>query len=404
MGCFVFKLPAFPVLVWLLLAGTLLTRTAFFLVWPFVAIILQQRFQLAPSEIGVILGSAALSSSVTGFYLGNLSDRFGRRNLMIAGCAGSVAAFLLLATADTVPLYSFGAILVGICRSAIESPGSALMSESIPDQPLRELAFHGRYFLANIGASFGPLMGFVFGLATQQTTFLVTALAYTIFGIVLAYGFRGIPQTRHSNARETARFSQAVRTLNNDHRFLMVILATFLTYVAYAQVESTLVQYLNLNGHQKGVALAAAVITTNGITIILFQFPLLRLLRKHDLDVRIQAGMALFVAGFVAYSILPVGSYLAWMAATWVLSMGEAILFPTLNLQADRMAPEHLKGSYFGAINLSNLGFAVGPLLGGLMLQYLGGPITFLLTALVTLLGGASYWQSSRMRVATATD
>jgi hypothetical protein len=53
-----------------------------------------------------------------------------------------------------------------------------------------------------------------------------------------------------------ARFSRAVRTVNNDHRLLMVILATFLTYVAYAQVESTLVQYLNLNGGGNGIALA----------------------------------------------------------------------------------------------------------------------------------------------------
>jgi MFS family permease len=352
----------------------------------------------------LILGSAALSSSITGFYLGNLSDRFGRRNLMIAGCAGSVVAFLLLATADTVVLYTLGAILVGICRSAIESPGSALMSESIPDQPLRELAFHGRYFLANIGASLGPLMGFVFGLATQQTTFFLTAIAYTIFAAVLAYGFRRAPEKLRSGAREEARFSRALQTLNDDHRFLMVILATFLTYVAYAQVESTLVQYLNLNGREKAIALATAVIATNGVTIILFQFPLLKLLRRYDLGVRIQAGMLLFVAGFLGYSVLPVGSYVAWIAATWVLSMGEAILFPTLNLQADRMAPEHLKGSYFGAITLSNLGFAAGPVLGGVMLQYLGGPITFILTALITLLGGASYWQSGRMRVAPAMD
>jgi MFS family permease len=398
------KLPAFPSLVWVLLAGTLLTRTAFFIVWPFVAIILQRRFQLAPSEIGLILGSAALSSSITGFYLGNLSDRFGRRNLMIAGCAGSVVAFLLLATADTVALYTLGAILVGICRSGIESPGSALMSESIPDQALRELAFHGRYFLANIGASLGPLMGFVFGLATQQTTFFLTAIAYTIFAAVLAYGFRRAPEKLRSAAREEAKFSRALQTLNDDHRFLMVILATFLTYVAYAQVESTLVQYLNLNGREKAIALATAVIATNGVTIILFQFPLLKLLRRYDLGVRIQAGMLLFVAGFLGYSVLPVGSYVAWIAATWVLSMGEAILFPTLNLQADRMAPEHLKGSYFGAITLSNLGFAAGPVLGGVMLQYLGGPITFVLTALITLVGGASYWQSGRMRVAPAMD
>lgn len=399
-----FKLPAFPPLVWVLLAGTLLTRTAFFMVWPFVAIILQRRFQLAPSEIGVILGSAALSSSVTGFYLGNLSDRFGRRNLMLAGCAGSIVAFLLLATADTVALYTSGAILVGICRAAIESPASALMSESMPDQPLRELAFHGRYFLSNIGASLGPLMGFAFGLATQQTTFFLTAIAYTIFAAALARGFHRVPEVMRPNAREEARFSRALQTLNDDHRFLMVILATFLTYVAYAQIESTLVQYLNLNGREKGIALATAVIATNGITIILFQFPLLRLLRRYDLGIRIQAGMALFVVGFLAYSFLPIGSYAGWIAATWVLSMGEAILFPTLNLQADRMAPDHLKGSYFGAIALGNLGFAAGPLLGGAMLQYLGGPTTFVLTAVITLLGGASYWRSGRMRVAPALD
>ena len=45
-----------------------------------------------------------------------------------------------------------------------------------------------------------------------------------------------------------------------------------------------------------------------GLTIILFQFPLLRLLRPYDLNLRIQAGMALFVAGFLAYSFLPVGA------------------------------------------------------------------------------------------------
>ena len=399
-----FKLPAFPFLVWLLLAGHLLTRMAFFMVWPFVAIILQRRFGLAPSEIGIILGTAALSSSITGFYLGNLSDRFGRRNLLLAGCAGSIAACLLLATANTVMSYALGAVLVGVCRSAIESPATALISESIPDQALRELAFHGRYFLANVGASLGPLMGFAFGLATQQTTFLITGVAYVVFGLALTFGFGRAAENWRSDAKETARLSRAIRTLNNDHRFLMVILATFLTYVAYAQVESTLVQYFNLNGREKGVALATAVIATNGVTIILFQFPLLRLLRNYDLDIRIQVGMALFVAGFVAYSFLPIGSYFGWIAATCVLSLGEAILFPTLNLQADRMAPGHLKGSYFGAIMLSNLGFAVGPPLGGAMLQYLGGPITFVLTALVTLLGGASYWRSSRMRVATALD
>jgi MFS family permease len=126
---------------------------------------------------------------------------------------------------------------------------------------------------------------------------------------------------------------------------------------------------------------------------------LLRLLRPCDLYVRIYAGLALFIAGFVSYVFLPMDSYPGWILGTWVLSMGEAILFPTLNLQADRMASGRLRGSYFGALTLSNLGFSAGPLIGGVMLQTFGGPKTFALTVLIIILGGLSYWQSSRMAV-----
>src|SRR5262249_40656443 len=160
-----------------------LMRTAFFMVWPFLSVILIRDFHLPTSEIGLILGSSATAGSLTGFHLGNLSDRFGRRTLMIARCIGSIAAFLLLSAPDSVLLYSLGAILVGLSRAAIETPGSALIAESINEQYVRELAFHGRYFLANAGASVGPLMGFVFGLATQHTTFAITAVAYLVFTV-----------------------------------------------------------------------------------------------------------------------------------------------------------------------------------------------------------------------------
>jgi MFS family permease len=175
------------------------------------------------------------------------------------------------------------------------------------------------------------------------------------------------------------------------------LLANFLAMVAYAQQESTLVQYLNLKGHDIVLGLFTALILTNTLTIILFQFPLLRLLRGVDLYARAYAGLALFAAGFVTYALLPIHNYLGWIAATWILSMGEAILFPTLNLQVDRIAPSHLKGSYFGASALSGLGFSLGPLMGGFLLQYVGGPMTFAITAIITAVGGLSYWQSSQV-------
>jgi MFS family permease len=81
---------------------------------------------------------------------------------------------------------------------------------------------------------------------------------------------------------------------------------------------------------------------------------------------------------------------------TWVLSVGEVILFPTLQLQVDRMAPPYMKGSYFGAAGLSGLGFGLGPFAGGFMLQHLGGPITFGLTACCSVLAGVCCRAASR--------
>jgi MFS family permease len=393
------QLTAFPRLVQILLAGTFLTRTAFFMVWPFLAVILLRDFRLPPSQIGAILAGASVAGSLMGFYFGNLSDRFGRRNIMIAGCMGSVVAFVVLAAAHSVLLYSLGAVLVGLCRSAIETPGSALISEGVEEQPARELAFHARYFLANVGGAVGPLVGFMLGLAAQQTTFMFTAFAYLVFAAALVMGFRRTPETVLPDAKDDARLSKVLGTLRQDHCFLMLIIASFLAYAAYAQVESTLVQYLNLSGSKQGVGLVTALIVTNGLTIIVFQFPLLRLLRSYDLYIRIYAGLTLFIAGFVSYIFLPTENYPGWILGTWVLSMGEAILFPTLNLQADRMASGRFRGSYFGALTLSNLGFAAGPLIGGVMLQAVGGPKTFAFTVLIIIFGGLSYWQSSRMAV-----
>lgn len=65
------RLPPFPRIVWMVLTGTLLIRTSFFLVWPFLSVILLRRFHIPPSEVGLILGLGALVSSTSAFYLGN---------------------------------------------------------------------------------------------------------------------------------------------------------------------------------------------------------------------------------------------------------------------------------------------------------------------------------------------
>jgi MFS family permease len=391
------RLPAFPPLVWVLLGGVFLTRTAFFMVWPFLIVILDRDFGLSPVEVGAILAASGVGGAVMGFYAGNLSDRFGRRNVMIAGSLGTIAAYVLLAMGDTVFAYTFGAFLVGFCRIIVEAPASALIADAITDLRLRELAFHARYFLLNVGAAIGPLLVFQAGLAAETHTFWITALAYALFILAILFAFHWAPPPRVPKPEHhDMRFAAAIHLVAADRPFLFLLLANFLSYAAYVQWESTLIQYLSREGGGSVLGLITALIVTNALTIVIFQFPLLRLLRRFDLYIRTFVGLAFAFAGFIAYMLLPVRFFAAWIAATFVLSLGEAILFPTLNLQTDRLAPAHLRGTYFGAASFSSLGFAAGPLAGGAALQYLGGPTTFLLTAGMLIASALSYRASAR--------
>ena len=51
-----------------------------------------------------------------------------------------------------------------------------------------------------------------------------------------------------------------------------------------------------------------------------------------------------------------------WIGAIVVMSVAETILFPTMNVHIDRLAPDHLRGAYFGAASFYDLGFALAPL------------------------------------------
>jgi MFS family permease len=388
----------FPPLVWTILVGTLLMRTAFFMVWPFLAIILEREFHLSPSQIGAILSTAFLSSAFVGFYAGAISDRYGRRPVILAGCVGAIGAYALLAVASNVLAYTIGAFMVGFTRSMLEPPSKALIADHIADQRRRDLAFHARYFLINVGGAVGPLVGLAFGLSAQQETFWLTAVAYVAFAVAFRVTLRRTREPTQRRGEPTTSMADAVRVLRADRQFLLLLLAMTLTMSAYAQQESTLIQYVALEGGGRAVRLVTALIVTNALTVVVFQFPLLRALAGVDPYVRTYIGLALYAVSFATYPFLPPASIVAWVVVTVVFSVGEAILFPTLQLQVDRMAPAHMKGSYFGAAGLSAIGFGLGPMAGGFLLQHTGGGVTFFITALGVVAAGWCCRAASRRR------
>ncbi len=386
-----------PPLIWIVLLGSFFGRGTYFMVWPFLAILLHEKFALGPGAIGVILSVSAMASAVLGFYVGALSDRYGRRSILILGTAINAVAFLVLSVAESLTAFVVSITLCSVGRAIWEPPASALFGDLIQEKKSRELALQFRYFLINVGAALGPIIGVWAGISAQQSTFGLTALSYLLLCLGFVWAFKYSVAGRASAAQKhtVTDFSGTLRVLRQDRVFLVIVLANILTLFIYAHFDTSLVQYLTQLQTPALIGLISSMILINASTIVFLQFPLLRLMRGLCVNKRMMLGVIILAAGQVWFALNPVHWNYGWLGATFIVSVAEAILFPTMSIQVDRMAPNHLRGSYFGASSFYSFGWSSAPLVGGFIIEWFGGSFLywsmFILCGLVLTLYRHSY-------------
>lgn len=389
------QLKKFPAPVWVVLVGTFLTRGSFFMVWPFMAVILHRKFGLSEANIGAILSATALSSAIVSFYVGYITDKVGRKGIIMLACLVYVVAFVLLAFADVMWLFAISVVLVGLSRAMLEPPARAMISDLIADKPIRELAHHVRYYMINVGGALGPILGLQLGLTGAQSTFGYVAVAYALWGFGFVWVFTRVNQPAEP-PKSPHNIRQTLAVLGRDRAFLLLVIANALVMYCYMHQETSLVQYLNQLG-DKVVEIYTPMLLINALVIVIFQFPLLKLLANQSLLVRVQWGLLGFGLAFFMYGSLPLdGPLVGWYIATVILSLGEVILFPTFNLLIDRLAPAHMRGTYFGASGIAAFGVSMSPFIGGLVLQFFGGPALFFSVVAVLVFCVWLYRESDR--------
>lgn len=384
--------------IWLIILATFASRFVLFMVWPFLAILLHQKFGLNEFEIGAFLAGSAAVGVFFGFYVGYLSDIVGRRKIILIGLVLNMVAMAILGVSDQLWMLFAGTVIQSFGRGMVENPGRALMTDMVEDRKVKDMALHMRYFFLNIGAATGPLLGTFAGATGQQSTFLIVAALYVIYFAVAAIIFNIERPLKRTKSGDPIKFAEALKVLRKDTAFMLFVAATLISDITYGQIDAGLVQYLRQQNVVELAQLYATMIFVNGATIIVFQFPLLKLLENVRPLMRAMAGVLLFASGFLGFALAPTDTAIWLMLAMFVLSIGEAILFPTLNIIIDRMAPDHLKGSYFGAASLASIGFVLAPVAGGFLLHQFGGLTLWLTMTIMALSVAVLYLMAANMR------
>ncbi|CAH6897744.1 MFS transporter [Vibrio chagasii] len=386
------RIKRFNFSVWTVLTGTLLARTSYFMAWPFLIVFLYEDYGASAIEVGTMLAVSAVVGAGTGLYSGYLSDKLGRKWVMVLGSWIASISYSGIALASEVWQFYVLIMMTGLMRPMIEAPAKAVIGDNLKDSKDRELALNIRYFLLNLGGALGPLIGITLALSQPQNLFFVAGGTYVVYGFWLLLGIERKGTFTKPDPSQLHNFAATLNVIRKDNIFVKLMVANFIMMFVYAQVESSIPQVIVRSSIADAAQLIAGLVLVNTLTIIVFQFPMLKWLEHVPLFVRTRIGMILMAIAQIGFLFTPNDWPLGWGIACFILSLGEVIAFPTLNVQIDRMAPPHLRGSYFGAAALYSLGFAIAPLLGGVVIEMLSAYWLFVLCFILCLAMIWLYW------------
>ncbi|MGF9797535.1 MDR family MFS transporter [Brevibacillus agri] len=387
---------AYHPIVHLLMAGTVFVSLTQSMSMPFLAIYLSETTTLTPAYIGLIIGAGPLAGTVGGFLGGILSDLFGRQKLMLLSMllmAAAFAGFVFLAHPLFLLLIS---LLLGLAASFYGTVSKAMMGDLTAEEK-RSRVFSNRYLAINLGVAVGPMLGAFLGISGSGIAFMLTACSTVLFAAVLGIACQKYQVSAHAAAgqsAEKASLPQIWNVLKRDVALLAFVVGGILLVTVHGQMSVTLSQYLREN-MAEGVALFGVMMSANGITVLLLQVPLTRLVERYSLFSRIAGGAALMAVGELGFAFSATWSW--FVAAMIVFTLGEILIVPAEYAQIDQISPANMRGTYYGAQSVSMLGSFLGPWAGGMVLHAYGGPPMFVLMAALAMISVIFYGLGRRL-------
>jgi MFS family permease len=285
----------------LLLASQLVFNIGFYAVVPFLALVMTRDFGLAATAVGIVLGARVFSQQGLFLVGGMITDRWGPRRAMLAGCLVRVSGYLTLAMAGSFPLFLLGAVLTGM-GGALFSPALESLvgtaEERRRDATGKAPALFALLAICGeIGAVAGPLLGALLLGVSFSWAALAGAVVFTVMTGVLWHSLpaeppRPAPDMGESAARllPAARPTEGTAAMLQDRRFVAFAALYSVNLLAYNQLYFGLPIELGRTG--AGPAALAGLFAVASLMTVVLQWPISRL------TTRIGAGRAL-TAGFI---------------------------------------------------------------------------------------------------------
>ncbi len=324
-------------------------------------------FGASGRELGLLMASFALMQFIFAPIWGGLSDRFGRKKILLVGITGFAVSQLMFGLATELWMLFVSRILAGMLSAATGPTAMAYISDSTTDED-RGAGMGIMGAAMGVGMTLGPGIGGLLAKNSLSTPFFVAAGVSTLTLILIAVV---LPESLPAERRVTAaslrgpQFREMWRALFGPLGILLVM--AFLVSFALTNFEGVFSLYA-LERFGYGPQAVGSIMMMIGVTGAFIQGALTGpLTRRWGEASIIRASLLVSAVGFVLMTLAH--TYWAVVATTLFFIIGNSMLRPSVSSLTSRRA----EGGQGVAMGLNNsfmsLGRVVGPVLAGSLLD-----------------------------------
>ncbi len=385
--------------VWVITVISLFNSFSFAICLPFLFLYLNTERGVPASVIGFVILAAGVISAFSQIYGGMLSDRIGRRPMVIAAIFLGAVSYSLLAVliGISAPVWAIAAtyIFSRVTVMTVRPTLSTIVADLSSGEGLTKAYGLLRTGL-NLGWAIGPAIGgYLLAIVSYSWLFGLATIA-SVLPLVLVLAF--LKETRDSNSQREKISFENIKIVLKNRSFIIYVGLTFMFLIAFGQLVSTLSIYtIDFAGFS--TVEYGSLLTLNGVIVVLFQYPVAYYTCRLTKYRTLVAGAIIYGAGLLLYSW--VGSYALGLVAMFIITLGEIIYSPVaLSLVGD-IAPSSRRGLYMGTYSLSEtLGHSLGPFIGGILLDvFPSRPLLIWGTvAMFAFLPAIGFWRWGRQK------
>jgi len=237
---------AFPKKFWVVVATSFIDRIGGTLLFPFFTLYITQKFGVGMTQAGLVLGTFSAFGLIGSTIGGALTDKFGRKSLILFGLVFSAVSTLSLGLVNEFSLLIPVAVVIGLFSNIAGPAHQAMVADLLPEDKRQE-GFGILRVVGNMAWIIGPTIG---GFIANRSFFALFVMDAIVSCIVAVIVFIYIPETKPETSGDSESILKTFagyRIVFKDYAYIAFLFASMLMGLVYQQMYNSLSVYLRDN-------------------------------------------------------------------------------------------------------------------------------------------------------------